>query len=102
MVSWDSCGLEIEASNSSLNQILYQVAADAGAKLEGLRISVSSGAMTQAWRATCSGSSSMAAAATYSWLAVVALTHRLGSFERQITCWHTDGPEQLEPQRLER
>jgi hypothetical protein len=34
-VSWDSRGLEIEASNSSLNQILYQVAADTGAKLEG-------------------------------------------------------------------
>ena len=35
-VSWDSRGLEIEASNSSLNQILHQVAADTGAKLEGL------------------------------------------------------------------
>jgi hypothetical protein len=35
-VSWDSRGLEIEASNSSLNQILQQVAADTGAKLEGL------------------------------------------------------------------
>ena len=36
-VSWDSHGLEIEAFNSSLNQILHQVAADTGAKLEGLR-----------------------------------------------------------------
>ncbi len=35
-VSWDSRGLEIEASNSSLNQILRQIAADTGAKLEGL------------------------------------------------------------------
>jgi hypothetical protein len=35
-VTWDSRGLEIEASNSSLNQILHQVAADTGAKLEGL------------------------------------------------------------------
>jgi hypothetical protein len=35
-VSWDSRGLEIEASDSSLNQILRQVAADTGAKLEGL------------------------------------------------------------------
>jgi hypothetical protein len=35
-VSWDSRGLEIEASNSSLDQILHQVAADTGAKLEGL------------------------------------------------------------------
>jgi hypothetical protein len=35
-VSWDSRGLEIEAFNSSLNQILHQVAADTGAKLEGL------------------------------------------------------------------
>jgi hypothetical protein len=35
-VSWGSRGLEIEASNSSLNQILHQVAADTGAKLEGL------------------------------------------------------------------
>jgi hypothetical protein len=35
-VRWDSRGLEIEASNSSLNQILKQVAADTGAKLEGL------------------------------------------------------------------
>lgn len=35
-MSWDSRGLEIEASNSSLNQILRQVAADTGAKLEGL------------------------------------------------------------------
>jgi hypothetical protein len=35
-VSWDSRGLEIEASNSSLDQILHQVAADTGVKLEGL------------------------------------------------------------------
>ena len=35
-VSWDSRGLEIEASNSSLSQILHQIAADTGAKLEGL------------------------------------------------------------------
>jgi cell division protein FtsB len=35
-VSWDSRGLEIEASNSSLDQILHQVAAATGAKLEGL------------------------------------------------------------------
>ena len=35
-VSWDSRGLEIEAFNSSLNQILHQVAADTGAKVEGL------------------------------------------------------------------
>lgn len=35
-VSWDSRGLEIEASNSSLDQILRQVAADTGAKLQGL------------------------------------------------------------------
>lgn len=35
-VSWDSRGLEINASNSSLDQILRQVAADTGAKLEGL------------------------------------------------------------------
>lgn len=37
-VSWDSRGLEIEASNSSLDQILHQVAADTGAKLEGLTL----------------------------------------------------------------
>lgn len=35
-VSLDSHGLEIEASNSSLDQILRQVAAATGAKLEGL------------------------------------------------------------------
>jgi hypothetical protein len=35
-VTWDNSGLEIEASNSSLNEILHQVAADTGAKLEGL------------------------------------------------------------------
>jgi len=35
-VSWDGRGLEIEAFNSSLDQILQQVAADTGAKLEGL------------------------------------------------------------------
>lgn len=34
-VSWDGRGLEIEAANSSLNQILHQVAAATGAKLEG-------------------------------------------------------------------
>ena len=35
-VTWDSRGLQIEASNSSLNQILRQVAISTGAKLEGL------------------------------------------------------------------
>jgi len=35
-VSWDSRGLKIEASNSSLNQILHQVADHTDAKLEGL------------------------------------------------------------------
>jgi hypothetical protein len=35
-ISWDSRGLEIEASNSSLDQILHQVAAVTGVKLEGL------------------------------------------------------------------
>jgi hypothetical protein len=35
-VSWDGRCLEIEASNSSLNEILQRVAADTGAKLEGL------------------------------------------------------------------
>ena len=35
-VSWDSRGLEIEASNSSLDQILHQTAADTGTKFEGL------------------------------------------------------------------
>jgi hypothetical protein len=35
-VSWDSRGLEIEASNSSLNQIVHQVAAETGVKFEGL------------------------------------------------------------------
>jgi hypothetical protein len=35
IVRWDSRGLEIEASNSSLEQILRQVAAETGAKLEG-------------------------------------------------------------------
>jgi hypothetical protein len=35
-VRWDSRGLEIEAFNSSLNQILHQVATDTGAKLEGV------------------------------------------------------------------
>jgi hypothetical protein len=35
-VNWDSRGLEIEASNSSLDQILHQIAAETGAKLEGL------------------------------------------------------------------
>jgi hypothetical protein len=33
-VRWDSRGLEIEAFNSSLNQILHQIAADTGARLE--------------------------------------------------------------------
>lgn len=35
-VTWDGRGLEIEASNSSLDQILRQVAAATGARLEGL------------------------------------------------------------------
>src|SRR6185437_12378146 len=35
-VVWDSRGLEIQASNSSLGQILHDVATDTGAKLEGL------------------------------------------------------------------
>jgi hypothetical protein len=35
-VRWDRRGLEIEASNSSLDQILHQVAAYTGAKLNGL------------------------------------------------------------------
>ena len=35
-VSWGSRGLEIEASNSSLNQILRQIATDTGARVEGL------------------------------------------------------------------
>jgi len=35
-VSWDSRGLEIEASNSSLDQILQEAAVDTGAKFEGL------------------------------------------------------------------
>lgn len=34
-VTWDSRGLKIEASNSSLNQILHEVSADTGAKVEG-------------------------------------------------------------------
>ena len=36
VIRWDSRGLEIEASNSSLDQILRQVAAATGAKPEGL------------------------------------------------------------------
>jgi hypothetical protein len=36
VIRWDSRSLEIEASNSSLDQILRQVAAATGAKLEGL------------------------------------------------------------------
>lgn len=36
IVRWDSRGLQIEASNSSLDQILRQVAAQTGAKLQGL------------------------------------------------------------------
>ena len=35
-VSWDGRALEIEASNSSLDEILHQVAVDTGAKFEGL------------------------------------------------------------------
>ncbi len=35
-VTWDSRGLGISASNSSLNQILKEVATDTGAKLSGL------------------------------------------------------------------
>lgn len=35
-VTWDSHGLEIEASNSSLDQILHEVATDTGAKLQGI------------------------------------------------------------------
>jgi hypothetical protein len=35
-VNWDNRSLEIEATNSSLDQILHQVAAETGAKLEGL------------------------------------------------------------------
>ena len=67
-MSWDSRGLEIEAYNSSLNQILRQVAADTGAKLEGLtqdqRVFGSYGLRLRG--ATCSGSSSMGPATTYS------------------------------------
>lgn len=35
-VVWDSRGLEIQASNSSLSQILHDVATNTGARLEGL------------------------------------------------------------------
>jgi hypothetical protein len=35
-VNWDSHGLEILASNSSLDQILHEVATDIGAKVQGL------------------------------------------------------------------
>jgi hypothetical protein len=35
-VRWDSRGLEIEASNSSLDQILHQIAVDTGTQVEGL------------------------------------------------------------------
>ena len=35
-VVWDSHGLRVEASNSSLDQILHEVAADTGAKVEGM------------------------------------------------------------------
>src|ERR1700744_6572981 len=35
-VSWGSRGLEIKASNSSLNEILQRISVDTGAKLEGL------------------------------------------------------------------
>lgn len=34
-IVWDSHGLEIQASNSSLDQILHEVATETGAKLEG-------------------------------------------------------------------
>ncbi len=34
-VVWDSHGLQIQASNSSLDQILHEVATDTGAKVEG-------------------------------------------------------------------
>lgn len=36
IVRWDSRGLEIEASNSSLEQILHQVASETGVRWEGL------------------------------------------------------------------
>lgn len=36
VVTWDSHGLEVKASNSSLDQILSQVATDTGAKITGL------------------------------------------------------------------
>lgn len=35
-VKWDSSGLEIQASNSSLDQILHEVGADIGVKIQGL------------------------------------------------------------------
>lgn len=35
-ISWDSQGLTIDASNSSLDQILHEVAVDTGAKVQGL------------------------------------------------------------------
>jgi hypothetical protein len=35
-ITWDSHGLEIKATNSSLDQILSQVATDTGAKITGL------------------------------------------------------------------
>lgn len=35
-IKWDSNGLEIQASNSSLDQILHDVAANTGAKLQGM------------------------------------------------------------------
>jgi hypothetical protein len=35
-VTWDSSGLKIEANNSSLHDILTQVSADTGAKVEGM------------------------------------------------------------------
>ena len=35
-VSWDSRGLKIEASNSSLSQILHEVSSDTGATIEGM------------------------------------------------------------------
>lgn len=35
-ITWDSQGLEIQASNSSLDQILHEVATDTGTKITGL------------------------------------------------------------------
>ena len=64
-VSWDNSGLEIKASNSSLNQILHQVAVDMVPNWKDLpRISASLAATVLARQATCSGSSSTALATT--------------------------------------